>query len=129
MPHRSEIKMGIKKIAFVMTPVTDMKRARDFYENTFGLKMTESFGDGKWVEYDLPGGGCLAITTMAEGVKPASNAGSSVAFEVDDVVQTLAELKAKGVKVLIDLFESPVCQMAVVLDSEGNAICVHQAKA
>lgn len=120
--------MPMKRIAFTMTPVADMKRARAFYEGVLGLKMTESFGDG-WTEYDLPEGGCLAITTMAEGVKPSANSGSSVAFEVDDVDRTFSELKAKGAKVLLDLFDSPVCRMGVILDSEGNAIAIHQAKA
>ena len=38
----------------------------------------------------------------------------------------VTELKAKGVQFKLDVFESPVCQMAVGLDSEGNAFMLHQ---
>ena len=53
-----------EKIAFTMYSVADVARARNFYENTLGLKvgMHGSHGDMHWVEYDLPGGGCLALT-------------------------------------------------------------------
>jgi len=33
--------MKIKEIGFVAIPVTDMKRARSFYENVLGLKVAE----------------------------------------------------------------------------------------
>ena len=50
------------------------------------------------------------------------------AFEVEDI-QTLTEtLKSKGVEFKMDLFESPVCHMAVALDSEGNSFMLHQLK-
>lgn len=114
-----------RKVAFTMYPVVDMPRARRFYEETLGLKLGVNYEE-RWVEYDLPQGGCLAITTMAEGVMPSSNAGGSIAFEVDDVAKLIKELKTKGVKFKLDIFETPVCKMAVILDSEGNAITLHQ---
>ena len=54
-----------KKVAFTYYPVTDVARARKFYEETLGLKAGSvgNRGDNWWVEYDLPGGGCLALTT------------------------------------------------------------------
>ena len=88
----------LKKIAFTMYPVSDMDRARDFYENTLALEVGSVMADGAWVEYDLPGGGCFAITTMAKGVNPSADAGGSVAFEVDDIEQLVADLKTKAVK-------------------------------
>ena len=60
-----------KKVAFTMYPVSDVPRARKFYEETLGLTAGLSGGrEGKyWIEYDLPGGGCLAITnTTGESV-------------------------------------------------------------
>ncbi len=115
----------IKKIAFTMYPVTDIARARRFYEETLQLKMGSNFED-RWVEYDLPEGGCLAITTMAEGVMPSAQAGGSVAFEVSDLDKFVKNLKQKNVRFKMDIFETPVCKMAVALDSEGNAITLHQ---
>lgn len=50
-----------------------MPRARKFYEQTLDLAVGNIYDEGAWVEYDLPKGGCLAITTLAEGVKPSAN--------------------------------------------------------
>ena len=117
-----------KKVAFTMYPVTDMARAKAFYEDTLGLPPAKESVSGKWIEFDLPNGGCLALTTMAEGVMPSSEAGGSLAFEVDNIQELTEKLKSKGVKFKMDLFESPVCHMAAALDSEGNAFMLHQLK-
>lgn len=118
----------IKKVAFTMYPVTDMARARNFYEKTLELAVGSVFEhpDGVWVEYDLPEGGCLALTTLAEGVNPSSNSGGSIAFEVENLDSVIKQLKPKGVKFKMDRFNTEVCSMAVILDSEGNAITLHQ---
>jgi len=121
----------IKKVAFTMYPVLDMKRARDFYENILKLEVGKIFEhpNGIWVEYDLPEGGCLALTTLAKDVNPSANSGGSIAFEVEDLNQMLDELKAKNVKIIMDkLVTENVCSMAVILDSEGNSITLHQLK-
>lgn len=114
----------IKKVAFSFYPVIDMKRAREFYENILGFKPGSTGGD-KWVEYDLPGGGCFALTTMT-GAKPSADAGGCVAFEVDDIDATVTELKAKNIEVKMEIIDTPVCRMAAILDSEGNGILLHQ---
>jgi predicted enzyme related to lactoylglutathione lyase len=116
----------LKKVAFTMYPVQDIKRARSFYEEQLGLTVGRISAGGSWVEYDLPGGGCFAITTLAEGVKPSSNAGGSIAFEVDNLDDIVSKLKSDGIKFKLDIFSSPVCRMAVILDSEGNAVALHQ---
>ena len=115
-----------KKVAFTMYPVLDINRARKFYEETLGLKLSKVSAEGQWIEYDLPGGGCFAITNLAEGVEPSSNSGGSIAFEVEDLDALLSQLKEKSVEVKMDIFSSPVCRMAVIVDSEGNALTLHQ---
>lgn len=72
------------------------------------------------------GGGCFAITTLAEGVQPSANSGGSVAFEVEDLDALVSQLKSEGVQFKLDIFPSPVCRMAIILDSEGNALALHQ---
>jgi predicted enzyme related to lactoylglutathione lyase len=114
----------VRRIAFTMYPVRDMARARAFYEGPLGLVATHDFR-GEWVEYDLPGG-CFALTTMAEGVRPASDAGGSIAFEVDDVDALVTRLRGEGTRVALEPFSTPVCRMAVVIDPEGNAVTLHR---
>lgn len=109
-----------------MYPVSDINRARNFYEKILGLSVGKISAGGSWVEYDLPGGGCFAITTLAEGIKPSANSGGSVAFEVEDLDTLVSKLKTDGIKFKLDIFPSPVCRMAVILDSEGNALTLHQ---
>jgi catechol 2,3-dioxygenase-like lactoylglutathione lyase family enzyme len=56
----------LKKVAFTMYPIRDVVRARRFYEETLGLTvgMNGNQGDQWWIEYDLPGGGCVALTNF-----------------------------------------------------------------
>jgi predicted enzyme related to lactoylglutathione lyase len=101
----------------------------ELYEETLGLKSGSAGnqGDNWWVEYDLPGGGCLALTNFTKE-KPSDTAGGMIAFEVEDLDRLMTDLKGKGVTFKSDVIHSPVCRMAVCLDSEGNSILLHQLK-
>ena len=118
---------AVEKVAFSMYPVTDVARARRFYEETLGLAvgMAGGQGDKYWVEYDLPGGGCLAITNTT-GETPSASAGGTVALEVSDLTRFMDQLKDKGVSFKSGVIAGPRCRMAVCLDSEGNSILLHQ---
>jgi len=115
-----------KKVAFTCYPVTDMKRARAFYEGVVGLKPGEDF-QGAWQEYDF-GGTCFAISSMiVEFVKPGTQ--GSVAFEVEDLDGLVMDLKKKGVKFNSEeVMDSPVCRIAFMRDPDGNTISLHQVK-
>ena len=116
-----------KKVAFTMYPVKDSKRARSFYEGTLGLTVGTHSDNGMWTEYDLPGGGCLALFATQD-IQPSAAAGGSVAFEVEDLDALNARLKAEGVQFKAEMIHSPVCRMSVILDSEGNSIILHELK-
>ena len=117
----------VKGIAYAMYPVIDMKRARKFYEEDLGLRPERNFR-GEWIEYHL-WDNCFAITSMLNGkVKPSADSGGSVAFEVQDVDDFVAQLRKKGVPIKLEPFSTPVCRMAVVLDPEGNALTLHTKK-
>jgi predicted enzyme related to lactoylglutathione lyase len=118
-----------RKVAFTMYPIRDVARARKFYEETLGLKPGSmgNQGNSYWIEYDLPEGGCLALTNFIPD-KPSDAAGGTIALEVEDLERVIADLKAKGVTFSSDVIHSPVCRMAVCLDSEGNSLLLHQLK-
>jgi predicted enzyme related to lactoylglutathione lyase len=123
--------MKITELAFTGYPVTDMARARRFYEGVLGLTVSRTWGDKEnpnWVEYDL-GANCLALATGAGDQWPPANAGPAVAFEVEDFDAAIAELKAAGVKFFWDVQESPVCFMAGILDPDENRVVIHRRKA
>lgn len=118
----------LKKVAFTMYPVIDLERAKKFYREHFNLNPSNISDHGAWVEYDLPEGGCFALTTLATGVNPSSNAGGSIAFEVEDFDNLITTLKNKNVEFKIDVYATPVCRFAVIIDSEGNAVTLHKLK-
>lgn len=118
----------IRKVAFTMYPATDIPRARKFYEETLGLKVGMHGGRGGmwWVEYDLPGGGCIALTNTT-GDKPGAG-GGTIALEVEDLDTLIAKLKAAGVEFLGEVVHGPRCRMQMCRDSEGNNLLLHQLK-
>ena len=118
--------MRINTIAFVGIPVTDIKRARDFYESVLGLKVAEEMMGGKWIEYTV-GGHTLAIANVGDQWTP-SDQGTSAALEVEDFDQTIQTLRNKGVRFAAEPFETPCCHMAVVQDPDGNKLIIHQLK-
>ncbi len=121
--------MKVIEIAFTGYPVTDLKRARKFYEDTLGLTATHVFGDETrgWIEYDI-GPGTLAIGNGAPDWKPSAG-GGAVALEVEDFPDAIQKLKADGHPLAFGPFETPVCHMAVVSDPDGNSITIHKRKA
>lgn len=117
----------IRKVAFTLLPVRDAQRARAFYGETLGLPLGSHSPDGTWTEYDLPGGGCLALF-RTDDIAPSAEAGGSIALEVDDLDALRAQLADQGVRFKAELIHSPVCRMSVILDSEGNAVILHELK-
>lgn len=119
--------MKINELAFSCYPVTDMARARLFYEGVLGLKATmdHKMEGGHWVEYDI-GPGTLAIG-VAPGMNPSAE-GCFAALEVENFDQAVADIQAAGVPFSFGPFETPVCHMAFVRDPDGNSVCLHKRK-
>jgi predicted enzyme related to lactoylglutathione lyase len=116
--------MKITNIAFVGIPVTDMKRARDFYESVLGLLPDPEMTGEHWTEYPI-GNGTLALACVGEQWKP-SNDGTSAALEIDNLDAAIARLEERQVS--YDKVDSPVCRMAVIEDPDGNKLIIHKLK-
>ena len=119
----------VTAFAFTGYPVTDIARARAFYEGLLGLKPTTIWeGDGKgWIEYEL-GDSTLAITNSSERWKPSSG-GPAIALEVEDFSATMATLRAAQVIFFAEPVEFPPCHFAVISDPDGNQLVIHRKKA
>ncbi len=115
-----------EKIAFTMFPVLDPVRARAFYEEVLGFTRGLAAPNGVWTEYDLPGGGCLALFCHPDPKYARSPGGASVAFEVADLDALNQRLARAGVVYQGDVIHGPRCRMSNILDTEGNAIILHQ---
>ncbi len=122
--------LKVTEIAFSCYPVTDMARARPFYEGVLGLKPSMIHGEPggmQWTEYDIAHG-TLSLGAGAPDWTPRAD-GCSVGLEVEDFDAAIAHLKANNVKFKMEPFPTPVCQMAFIYDTEGNLICIHKRHA
>lgn len=127
---RSQMTKGfsamIKAIAFSAYPVSDMTRARQFYEHTLGLTPAQTFGD-HWQEYDL-GDSTFAIVVQSDQAPECyrNSRGTTIAFEVENLEPFIQALQAKNVPVVYGPAEFPACKMAVITDPDQNVIAIHQ---
>ena len=122
--------MKVKEAAFIGYPVTDIARAKAFYEGV--LHLTPTMGheiagmEGKWwIEYDL-GNVTLAISNTWE---PSGGGGPTVALEVESLDEAVATLREANTSIQAERIETPVCAFALATDPDGNAIMIHQRKA
>src|SRR3954463_6893150 len=98
----------VKEFAFVFYPVTDVARARKFYEGLLGLKtgLQVEVGPGQWwIEFDIAGQ-ALAISNAMPG-----KSASSLALEVANIDAAVQAVKAAGATVVQDVMEFPPCRM------------------
>ncbi len=118
--------MKINAIGFVAIPVTDIPRARKFYEGVLGLTVSDEMMGGKWIEYTV-GQDTLAIANVRDMWRP-SDQGTGAAFEVEDFDDAIKRLKDRHVRFAAKPFETPCCHMAVVQDPDGNKLMIHKLK-
>jgi predicted enzyme related to lactoylglutathione lyase len=116
----------INNIAFIGIPVTDIPRARKFYEDVLGLQVAEQMMGGKWIEYAI-GNDTLAIADVGQHWTP-SDQGTGAALEVEDFDKAIKRLKDRHVPFAAEPFETPCCHMAVVQDPDGNKLMIHKLK-
>ena len=116
-----------KEIAFVAYPVTDIVRARKFYEGVLNLKANEPVKseNPQWIEYDI-GPGTLGIGSSPQWLP--SEDGASAALEVEDFDAAIAVLREHKVPIIVGPMDLPTCRMATVRDPDGNKLTLHQRK-
>lgn len=114
----------VKDIAFTAYPAKDVAKLRDFYMNVLGLKFTAPFSEDGVLKYDEAqvGSGWFSIMTT-DWAEIAPSGG--LAFEVEDIEQTVADLRSKNVEVG-NIYDTSVCKLSSFNDPEGNKITLHQ---
>jgi catechol 2,3-dioxygenase-like lactoylglutathione lyase family enzyme len=100
--------------------VTDMERARRFYEGKLGLEVEAEVAET--IRYS-----CGAGTGLALFERPMEPIDRTVAaFEVDDIESEVAELRGKGVEVEGIVTLPSGVQRAFFKDPDGNMIGIRQ---
>jgi predicted enzyme related to lactoylglutathione lyase len=114
----------ITGVDFATVFVTDYPTAVKFYGQTLGLEHSADYGK-------IPGGE-LEAGNLTLQVLDAAAVGREflpsthpIAFHVDDVEASRADLEAKDVNFLAETMDSGVCHMAPFADPDGNVLMLH----
>lgn len=118
--------MKIKAIDFIGYQVSDLKKSVAFYQDILGLKMLKDSSNIEqgWAEFQIDD---TTFDLMAFDKEKAGKS-SGIAFAVDDVKAAVEELRGKGVKIVQEFYDTPVCTGAGFADPDGNQIYLHKRK-
>lgn len=83
----------IKRISWLETKVTDMKKAITFYRDILGLKIKNEWQN--YVIFDLPG--TLTFAMMLGGKKGRKEGAPNIYLAVENLDEEYEKLKGKGV--------------------------------
>jgi uncharacterized protein YndB with AHSA1/START domain/predicted enzyme related to lactoylglutathione lyase len=104
----------------------DAARAIAFYRDVFGLEPATVYPEGRGAEYELPDGSTFGLWGGGGKVMPFQPS-NGILFAVDDLQAAIAALEARGITVNYQT-ETPNCTMAMIHDTEGNTLTLHQRK-
>ena len=111
----------ISGLDFIAVPSRDAERTRAFYVETLGLRPDPRSQYEFWV-----GETCFGIWEPEKlGLAFAPQQNAHPALHVDDVAAARAELEAKGVEFMGEIFDTGVCHMAFFADPDGNNLMLH----
>ena len=122
--------MNVKRMDMAWITVSDHKKAKEFFCDILGLKLSSETPEHGWMELvGHEGGATLGVGKACEetspDVKPGQNA--VVTMTVDDVVTCKKYLESKGVKFFGDIIEIPGhVKMALFADNDGNKFQIVQ---
>jgi predicted enzyme related to lactoylglutathione lyase len=113
-------------------PVSDLARARQFYEEVLGFQPSEVLEEMGQVTYRSDGTSFFIYATGSAGTNQATSAG----WRVDDLDAEMADLQSRGVvfeeydlpglKTVNGVIELPGGKAAWFKDTEGNILALDQ---
>ena len=109
-------------------PVTNLERAKGFYEQVTGneLSVQEQFGNKMaWFPMKQDAIGCTGALIQGESYVPSAT-GSVVYFSVQDLEESLKVAVRNGGEVLVP--KTPIGEfgfIAQLKDTEGNRVALH----
>jgi catechol 2,3-dioxygenase-like lactoylglutathione lyase family enzyme len=131
--HKKEFYMQpVNKFMMLYMAVSDMPKAKEFYVDKLGLKVTQDYrqdDNNWWVSLTLPEGGVtITLSTFHGNTKPGT---MNLYFATSDVSAAHKELSNKGVKVndvKDDLFgPGSGVKWFDLADPDGNQVKLVQA--
>ena len=124
----------VNKLMMLSMNVSDMPKAKAFYADKLGLKITTDYrkdDNNWWVSLIFPEGGATITLARASGFKNRTPGTMTLYFVTSDVVATHKELNKKRVQVneiQDDLFgQGSGVKWFNLEDPDGNQVIVAQA--
>jgi predicted enzyme related to lactoylglutathione lyase len=106
--------------------VKDAQRAIAFYRDVLGLEPVRVYPDDRGAEYEFPDGTTFGLWGGGGRVMPFQPS-NGILFAVDDFDKAISALNECGITILMEN-ETPICRMAMINDTEGNVVTLHQRK-
>lgn len=106
--------------------VKDAQRAIAFYRDVLGLEPARVYPENRGAEYEFADGTTFGLWGGKGDVVPFQPS-NGVLFATADLASAVASLRARGIPIIKEI-ETPVCAMAMIADSEGNTVTLHQRK-
>ena len=119
---------GLNPVGWFEIPVSDMDRAKGFYQHVFAFDLKEHLmGDllMAWFPMNERGIGATGSLVKGEGYKPSLE-GVLVYFTSPDIEDMLSRVTQKGGKVIVQ--KTSIGEygfIAMIQDTEGNRIGLH----
>ena len=123
--------MNYNAVNWFEIPVSDMSRARKFYENVFQREMEEveaALSDMEMVffsgTHEAPG--AMGALVKSKNQKPAQMSGVLIYFSCQNITDELERVEKAGGSVLMP--RTPIGEhgfIALIQDTEGNRIGMH----
>ena len=120
----------IKHVNFVTVPVTDQKRALEFYTKRLGLTVFTDQPMGpegqRWIELKIAGAHTRVVLFTTDDNRAQIGKSTSFTLGVDDLDRTYRDLREAGVEFDTPPKKEPWGAYAIALDSEGNKLLLSQ---
>jgi catechol 2,3-dioxygenase-like lactoylglutathione lyase family enzyme len=111
------------RLNHVTLPATDVEASAEFYRRLGLTQIVASYPN--YARFLAPEGGVTLSLHLDEAAVPS---GASIHFEVDDVDQTVADLRDAGFKTETEPTDQPyLWREATLLDPDGNRIFIYYA--
>jgi len=109
--------MPIRRMQATVYCVDDWDAAIGFYRDVLGLNEVVNYPN-RWAFFRVPGGGNIALQPRN------GDAANHVSIEVTGIRDVVADLKAKGAKVIDDVCQQEHGETALIEDPSGNLIAL-----
>jgi catechol 2,3-dioxygenase-like lactoylglutathione lyase family enzyme len=114
--------MQVRALDYIGITVSDLDRALTFYRDVLGLSV--GFLEREWGYAEL----ALPPTTIVLSVLSPDAPTELRAPFGGAISVALAEVRERGVPVLLDTVDGSWCEQALIADPDGNRILLHHRK-